>query len=422
MQVDQIRQAFPALRRTRAGRPPIYFDSASMAMKPRPVIESLTRYYELFPSCGGHGRSVHWFGNEVRGEVSKARASLQQLVNARSANEVIFTKNATEAINLVAYSYPFQKADVVLTTDKEHNSNLCPWRKLEAKGRIRHEVVPSNDDNTFNLESLRQRIKAGGVKLVSMVHMSNLDGYTIPAKEVIDLCHAHDVPVMLDAAQSVPHRRIDMQELDVDFLAFSVHKMCGPTGVGVLCGKEESLNKLENFIVGGDTVADTFYNQEPLYLDSPWRFEAGLQDYAGIIAAGAAAEYLMGIGLENISRHEHELNKYVTEQLQRHEDIDIVGPQDARLRGGILTFFIRRLGLGDIGEQFDERANIMLRTGTFCVHSWFNARGINRNITATRVSLYLYNTMAECKVFVETVDEIMYETKSFPRVELGAGD
>jgi cysteine desulfurase/selenocysteine lyase len=272
------------------------------------------------------------------------------------------------------------------------------------------------------LENLRHRIKAGDVRFVSMVHTSNLDGYTIPAKEVIDLCHSYGIPVLLDAAQSVPHRRVDVQELDVDFLAFSVHKMCGPTGVGVLYAKRHLLNKLGSFLVGGDTVADTYYDQDPLYLDAPWRFEAGLQDYAGMIAAGEAAEYLMSVGVGNVSRHQHDLNAYLTEHLQKHEDIEILGPQDASLRGGIVTFFIKRLGIGDIGERLDERANIMVRTGTFCVHSWFNARGINRNITATRASLYLYNTMEECRVFAEALDEIMYETKGFPRSEVRIGD
>ncbi len=422
MDIDQIRQDFAALRRSRAGKPPIYFDNASMAMKPQAVTGALMRYYELFPTAGGDGRSVHWFANELREEVSKARMSLQRLINAQSPDGIIFTKNATESLNLVAHSYPFQQCDVILTTDKEHNSNLCPWRNLEAKGRLRHEVVRSNDDNTFDLETLKKRIRAGGVTLVSMVHTSNLDGYTIPAKEIIELCHAYDIPVVLDAAQSVPHKRIDVQELDVDYLAFSVHKMCGPTGVGVLYGKKESLSRLDNFMVGGGTVADTFYHREPLYLDLPWRFEAGLQNYAGVIAAGAAAEYLMRIGLENISQHDYELNRYVSEHLQRYEDIEVLGPQDARLRGGIITFFIKRLGLGDIGEQLDQRNNIMVRTGTFCVHSWFNARSINRNITATRVSLYLYNTIDECKAFIETLDEIMYETKDFPRVEVMTSD
>jgi cysteine desulfurase/selenocysteine lyase len=418
MDIDQVRKDFPALGRQRGGKPPIYFDNASMAMKPQAVIEAQKRYYELFPSCGGHGRSVHWFANEVEEEVWKARTALQRLINARSPDEIIFTKNTTEALNLVAHSFPLQRDDVVLTTDKEHNSNLCPWRNLEAKGLLRHEIVLSNDDNAFSLENLVDRIATGGVKLVSMVHTSNLDGYSIPAKEIIDLCHGHDIRVMLDGAQSVPHKPIDVQDLDVDFLAFSVHKMCGPTGVGVLYGKKELLDGLDCFIVGGDTVADTFWDQEPLYLDAPWRFEAGLQNYAGIIGAGTAAEYLMHIGLDNISHHEYELNSYLTEYLQGYEDIEIVGPQDARLRGGILTFFVKRLGLGDIGEQLDQRNNVMVRTGTFCVHSWFNAKKINRNLTATRVSLYLSNTLDECRVFLETLNDIMSETKDFPPAKI----
>ncbi|MBU1262621.1 aminotransferase class V-fold PLP-dependent enzyme [bacterium] len=413
MDVTKLREDFPSLKQQRDGKPPIYFDNACLTLKPLKVIEAMDEYYCNFPACGGHGRSDHWFANKVTEKTEEARESIRKLINARSTNEIIFTRNTTEGINLVAKGFKFREGDIVLTTDKEHNSNLCPWRDLAKKGVIKHDVILSNEDNTFNMGHLMEKIDKN-VKLVSMVHTSNLDGYTIPAEEIIQVCHLNGIRVMLDGAQSVPHKGIDVQQLDVDFLAFSLHKMCGPTGMGVLYAKEELLKELEPFIVGGDTVVDTFYGQDPIYLDPPAKFEAGLQNYAGMIGSGAAASYLMDIGADNIVEHELGLNRFLTENLSQYEDIEIIGPGDPKLRGGIVTFFIKRLGLGDIGERLDQDNNIMVRCGTFCVHSWFNGRKINLNLSPVRISLYFYNTLEECEIFLKTFERIMEETKDFP--------
>jgi len=421
--VAKIREDFPALSQTRNGKPPIYFDNACMTLKPNPVIDAMKEYYQEFPACGGHGRSAHWFASKVNERVEEAREIITKLIGAKSVNEIVFTKNTTEGINLVARSFGFKKGDMVLTTDKEHNSNLCPWQFLETKGLIEHDVVPSNQDNTFNLELFEEKLTklTPHVKLVSMCHTSNLDGYATPAKEIIKIAHDYGALVMLDAAQSVPHKPVDVQKLDVDFLAFSIHKMCGPTGVGILYGKENLLKKLEPFIVGGDTVKDTFYDQPPIYLDPPSKFEAGLQDYAGMIGAGAAAKYLMDIGMNNIIQHEIKLNKHLTENLTQHEEIELIGPNDPKLRGGICTFFAKKKGLSAIDTECDKRNNIMLRGGEFCVHSWFNGRRVNRasGIGSIRASLYLYNTLEECEIFVDTIDEILQEYKDMPIVEVG---
>jgi cysteine desulfurase/selenocysteine lyase len=258
------------------------------------------------------------------------------------------------------------------------------------------------------------------VKLVSMVYTSNLDGYTIPAEEIIKVSHAQGAKVMLDGAQSAPHKHIDVQKLDVDFFAFSIHKMCGPTGMGILYGKEELLENLEPFVVGGDTVTDTFYNRYPIYLESPAKFEAGLQNYAGIIGAGVAVEYLRNIGLDNITRHEFELNKYLTENLSPYEELEIIGPKDPELRGGIFTFFAKKKGLSVITGECDKRNNIMLRSGEFCIHSWFNGKGVDRGsgIGIIRASLYFYNTLEECEIFISTIKEILQEFKSLPIIKV----
>jgi len=414
MNITKIRKDFPSLNQKRNGKPPIYFDNACLTLKPFPVIEAMNDYYHNFPGCGGGGRSDHWFADRVNEKVEGVRERIRKFINAKSTNEIIFTRNTTEGINLVAQGFTFKEGDIVLTTDKEHNSNLCPWRNLEAKGIIKHKVVPSNPDNTFNLAVFKEMLNSD-VKLVSMVHTSNLDGYTIPAEEIIKISHKQKAMVMLDGAQSAPHKPIDVQRLDVDFFAFSIHKMCGPTGMGVLYGKEDLLKKLEPFIVGGDTVVDTFYDKEPIYLEPPHKFEAGLQDYAGIIGTGAACNYINNIGYDFIEKQEAVLNEFLTKGLLNYEDIEIIGPLNPKLRGGIVTFLIKRLGMGDISKRLSEKSNIMVRSGTFCVHSWFNARKINKNITSLRVSLYFYNTLDECKIFLKALKEIMDETRDYPK-------
>jgi cysteine desulfurase/selenocysteine lyase len=458
--LERIRRDFPALQQERNGKPMIYFDNACMTLKPTQVITAMNRYYYNFPACGGYGRSAHWFAKRVNNEIYRAREKIMRLINARPCSdsmnlektptmEVVFTKNTTESINLVAKSISFKKDAVVLTTDKEHNSNLCPWKELEKKGIIRHLTVHSNPDNSFNMESFKKILKENNVQLVSMIHTSNIDGYTIPAREIIEISHKHGARVLLDSAQSIPHKVLDVQELDVDFLAFSVHKMCGPSGMGVLYGKEEHLNDKEfgPFMVGGDTVNDTYLDKYPEYLLSPFKFEAGLQNYSGIIGTGAAADYLSGIGMENIEKHEYNLNKFLTDALSDYkEEFDIIGPQDPSQRCGIITLWFKRRDavrlnrerflketghLWDIFGQNDSPPaenlsgidsilngwnNIMVRSGEFCVHSWFNA-GLSKfhkecSIDAkkrqtVRISLYIYNTIEECKLFVETLEKIM---------------
>jgi cysteine desulfurase/selenocysteine lyase len=306
---------------------------------------------------------------------------------------------------LVSHSFPFEKDDVVLTTDREHNSNLAPWHFLEQTKGIKHEVVPSNIDNSFNIEKFKEILSKYNkkVKLVSMCHTGNLDGVTIPAKEIIEIAHDAGARVLLDAAQSAPHMPIDVQKLNVDFLAFSIHKMCGPSGMGILYGKYDLLEKMPPFIAGGDTVEKTTYESSK-FLNPPSRFEGGLQDYAGIIGAGAAAKYLMSIGLEDIKSHEIQLNNYITNELLSYPEIMLIGPKDASKRGGIFSFNIKGLEPHDIAMILDESANIMIRSGMHCVHSWFFSRGIKGS---ARASLYLYNTLEEAKVFVENMREII---------------
>ena len=397
--LEKIRQDFPIFQKQINGKPPVYFDNACMSLKPLPVIEVMNKYYYDYPACAG--RSGHRLGDMVTKKVAEARIKVAEFINAKHVEEIIFTRNTTEGINLIAHSLKLNQGDIVLGTDKEHNSNLIPWQILAKKIGVIHKVVPSKPDNTFDLEKF-ESMMSDKVKLVAMVHTSNLDGVSIPAKEIIKIAHQYGALVLLDAAQSAPHKKIDVIDLDVDFLAFSGHKMLGPTGVGVLYGKKQLLENLEPFLTGGDTVEFSTYTDHK-FLPIPEKFEAGLQDYAGIIGFGEAADYLQKIGYENIAEQEYKLNKYLTEEILKIPKAKIIGPADPKLRGGIISFYIEGVDSHQIAILLDETANIMIRAGQHCVHSWFNAHNIK---ASTRASLYFYNTMAEAEIFVASLNKI----------------
>jgi cysteine desulfurase/selenocysteine lyase len=399
LDVNQIRKDFPVLGKLFNGKPPIYFDNACMTLRPMQVIEAMDDYYENYPACGG--RSIHRFGLKTTKECDEARDELRLLIGAKRKEEIVFTKNTTEAINLVSNSLGLRKGDTVLTTDFEHNSNLVPWLVLSEKIGIKHVPVKSNSDTTFDMSEFEKSLNRS-VKLVSMVHTSNLSGVTTPAQEIIKIAHEHGALVMLDGAQSAAHRRVNVSDLDVDFFAFSVHKMCGPSGIGVLYGKYDELDKLKPFMTGGDTVSDTHYDSYKL-LEPPQRFEAGLQNYAGIIGAGAAAEYLMKIGMREIEQHENKLNDAMTRQLNDLDKLTLIGPRDPKLRGGIFTFSVEGLNPHDMAMILDEVANIMVRSGMYCVHSWCNVHASEGSV---RASLYIYNTLEEVKTFADTVKQV----------------
>jgi cysteine desulfurase/selenocysteine lyase len=403
MDVDKIRADIPALQQKLAGKPVIYFDNACMSLRPRQVVEAMDEYYYKYPGCSG--RSIHKFGTMVTDKYEAARARMAKFVGAKDEKEIIFTRNTTEGINIMAQSFGLQKGDAVITSDREHNSNLLPWQVLAKRAGVEHSIVYSNEaDGTFDLGEFERRVKTLGVrlKLVSVVHTSNLDGYTLPVKEIIEIAHAAGAKVLLDGAQSVPHRRVDVRKLDADFLAFSGHKMMGPSGIGVLYGKFDELERMQPFLVGGDTVQDATYDT-CIFLHPPEKFEAGLQNYAGAIGLAAAADYLDKHGLDECEKHETELNRIMTDGISGIRGLTILGPQDSKLRGGVLSFNIKGMFPHDIAIMLDDAANIMIRSGAHCVHSWFNAHVIRGS---ARASLYLYNTKDEAATFVEKLKEI----------------
>ncbi len=397
MDVSRIRKDFPVLQQKLKGRPLIYFDNACMALKPRQVIEKQNEYYEKYSACAG--RSVHSLSRRVEELCQETRKKVSRFLGAKKSEEIVFTKNTTEGINLLARSLDLKKGDKVLTSDREHNSNHIPWLLLRERG-IEHDVVESNPDNTFDPELFQDKLDKN-VKVVSIVHTSNLDGYTLPVKEIASIAHDNGSLVIVDGAQSAPHQEIDVRKLGADFFACSGHKMCGPTGTGILYGRSELLENLKPFMVGGETVINSEYTDFKLE-KVPERFEAGLQNYGGIIGLGAAVDYLKKTGPSSIAKHEHELNKTITEGLKEIPDLFIIGPPDPKLRGGVVSFYMKGLEAHDIAIILDDTSNIMVRSGMFCVHSWFNYREVPGSV---RASLYLYNTKEEAQVFVEKVKE-----------------
>jgi len=441
LELKKIRADFPALDNRKSDKPPVYFDNACTSLVPRQVIEAIIRYYQEFPACGG-GRSRYWFAKEVNDRIEGnpekgikgSRQVIKDFINARSEKEIIFTSNASHAINIVALGFRFKPGDSVLLTDVEHNSNLIPWLRLQKKNGIKVDHVNSTAEGLFDLDLFKQKMRNNNVRLVSMAFTSNLTGYTIPAKEIIDIAHRYGAKVLLDGAQTVPHKAVDVQSLDVDYLAFSVHKMCGPRGVGVLYGKQELLGRniqeidepyiVEPVMLGGGTILDSNYDSYSL-LTSPERFELGLQNYSGQIATAEAANYLLSIGMNRIEEHEIELNQFLTDELKNaYGDTGwfrILGPQDAAKRGGILTFEVKRPNAVRISEELDDLNNIMIRDGVFCVHSYLNylfGKGWTRpkkpseHRMTYRVSLYFYNTQEECRTFLESLKQI-FEERSY---------
>lgn len=398
--ITKVRQDFPLLADANENKKIIYFDNACQSLRPQQVIDSITEYYREYPACGG--RSMHRLASKVTRKCDEARGIIANFIGAKKKEEIIFTRNTTEGINLVANSLGLKKGDVVITTDKEHNSNLIPWQVLKEKIGIVHKIVPSDTEGFLDMEEY-QKMLIEGATLVSMGYTSNLDGVSIPVEEVIALAHQIGVKVMLDGAQAVPHKKINVAKLDIDFLVFSGHKMLGPSGTGVLYGKHLLLDKLEPFLVGGDTVESSTYDSHT-YLPVPEKFEAGLQDYAGIIGLGEAVKYLTNIGFDTIQKQEQEINTYVTNEMLKNPRIKILGPKDPALRGGIISFTVDNADVHQVALMLDSSSNIMVRSGQHCVHSWFNARNIKGSV---RASFYFYNTMEEAEHFIKSIDKVL---------------
>ncbi len=401
MDIERIRKEFPILN-VGAKQRPIYFDNACTSLKPQSVIDATVAYYRDTPVCGG--RSVHRLGEAVSGQVEAARRRVAAFVGARVSQEIVFTKSATEAINIVANGLGLSRGDVVLTTDKEHNSNWIPWLQLRKRLGVNVVAVASAADGSFDERAYEKAVKTAGAKLrlVSMVHVSNADGAQIPAKQVADIAHEQDALLLLDCAQSIPHQPVDVRLLGADFVAASAHKMLGPSGLGFLWGTTEALDGLDPLIYGGGAV-NTVKGESFEMHDVPMRFEAGLQNYAALAAFPAALEFLDKVGRDWIQSRDRMLNAHATKRLSEIDGVTLYGPSAAN-RGSILPFNVDGLGPHDVALYLDQAKNVAVRSGAHCVTSYFARRGIDGWV---RASFYFYNRKEEIDDFANAVEQLV---------------
>ena len=396
---DDVRADFPILNQQVNEKPLIYFDSAASSHKPIAVLEELQRYY-LTDHSNVH-RGAHTLSGRATDSYEAAREKVTAFVNAASFKEIIFTRNATEAINLVAYSWgmtELKAGDEIILTTMEHHSNLVPWHIVAERTGAVLKHVRVTDEGEFDLEHFKTLL-SDKTKLVSVVHVSNTLGTITPAKDVIELAHQQGAKVLLDACQSVPHMPIDVQDLDCDWLVASGHKMCGPTGIGFLYGKLALLRSMPPFLGGGSMIKDVFLDHST-YADLPERFEAGTPAIAEAIALGAAVDYLNKIGMDRIHAYEQELTAYLFRQLNAIPEVTIYGPQpkaDGSGRASLAAFTVKDLHPNDLATLLDQ-SGIAIRTGHHCTQPLHRELGISGT---ARASLYIYNTRGEIDTFVQ---------------------
>jgi cysteine desulfurase/selenocysteine lyase len=408
----KIRSDFPALERIIKGRPVVYLDSACMALKPRQVINAMNEYYEQYPACGG--RSIHSFGEEASNAYTAARGKIASFLNAAEEKECIWTRNATESLNIVASSIKLPRRSKIITTSLEHHSGSLPFVERARRDNLDIEIVKAQSDGTFDMEQWKNAIDSN-TSLVSIVHSSNVTGTIAPMKEIVEIAHDRGALVMSDDAQYAPHHPLDVQELDVDFSAISVHKMCGPTGMGVLYGKSEHLESMNMCFYGGDTVSDVRFENGvilPEYLPPPEKFEAGLQNYAGAIGAGAAAEYLQAIGMHEIEKHERSLLEVVLKRLCDMKHIRILGTDDITIKTGLVTFLVDTVpSAHDVATFLNDEFNVMVRSGWHCVGPFHYQMGIDPKKGTARASFYLYNNRADVDTFLSGLEALIEASK-----------
>ncbi len=401
LDVQAVRSEFPILSREYSpGVPVIYLDSAATAQKPRSVIDAMSSYYEL--NNANIHRGIHRLAEEATEAYESSRQRVANFINAGSPREVIFTRNATEAINLVSYSWGranLKQGDVVILTEMEHHSNLVPWQQLAAESDLRLEFIPVTDDGLLNLSEYQKLLELEP-KLVGFTHMSNMLGTINPVAEMTRLAHQAGALVIVDGAQSVPHLPVDVRELNVDFLAFSAHKMCGPTGIGGLYGKEELLEKMPPFLGGGDMIKRV-YLRDFLPNALPHKFEAGTPAIAEGIGFGAAIEFLESVGMDKIHQHEQHLASYALERLEEVPGIRVYGPK-AEHKGGVMSFTFDGIHPHDVAQILDTKG-IAVRAGHHCtmpLHEKFSLPA------TTRASFYLYTLEEEIDQLIEGLYEV----------------
>lgn len=396
LDIEAIRRDFPILHRTVHGKPLVYLDNAATTQKPQAVIDALVEYYERY-NANIH-RGLHALAEEATARYEESRAKAAHFVNAPETESIIFTRNATEAINLVAHSWGrkhLRAGDEIVLTVMEHHSNLVPWQMLAREKGVVLRFVDIDEQGRLLMDDF-DRLVGGKTKLVALVHASNVLGTINPLREIAKVAHERGALVLADAAQSVPHMPVDVQELDVDFLAFSSHKMMGPTGVGILYTRRSVLEEMDPFLGGGEMIRKVTL-EESTWNALPWRFEAGTPNIADVIALGAAIDYLEGLGMEAVRAHEVDLVRYALERLGAIPDLTLYGPRDPEGRGGVVAFNCDDIHPHDIGTALDS-FGIAIRAGHHCAQPLMQRLGL---VATARASFYVYNTREEIDALAE---------------------
>lgn len=396
LDVNAIRDDFPILQREVYGKPLVYLDNAATSQKPRQVIDALVRYYETY-NANIH-RAVHALGEEATAAYEEARKKVARFIGAPSAESVVFTRNVTEAINLVAYSWGranVGEGDEIILTQMEHHSNLIPWQLLAAEKGAAIRYIEITPEGTLDLDGLNG-LFSPRTKLLAMPHVSNALGTINPVAEIVSEASRRGVTTLIDGAQAAPHIPVDVQAVGADFYGLTGHKMLGPTGVGVLYARKELLEEMGPFLAGGEMIRKVTLDGAT-WNDLPWKFEAGTPNIADVIAFGSAIDYLEALGMENVRRHEIEVITYALERLRAMEDVTLYGPEDPDRRAGVASFNFGDLHPHDVGTILD-RHGVAIRAGHHCTQPLMRCLGVTGT---ARASFYIYNTREEVDVLIE---------------------
>lgn len=397
--IEKIREDFPILSRTVYNKPLVYLDNGATTQKPRCVVESITdEYYSV--NANVH-RGVHFLSQQATNLHEASRETVRRFINARSTSEIVFTRGTTESINLVAATFAdsqMKEGDEVIVSVMEHHSNIVSWQLQAARKGIVLKVIPMNDRGELLIDEY-EKLFSSRTRIVSVAHVSNVLGTVNPVKEIIKIAHAHGVPVLVDGAQSIPHLPVDVQDLDADFFVFSGHKVYGPTGIGVLYGKENWLDRLPPYQGGGEMIKNVSF-EKTTFNELPFKFEAGTPDYIGSTALAKALDYVSAIGMDEITAYEHELTDYAIARMKEIEGMRIFG--EAEQRGGVISFLVGNIHHLDMGTLLD-RLGIAVRTGHHCAEPLMRRLGIEGTV---RASFGLYNTKAEVDALVAGIARV----------------
>lgn len=398
--IYQIRKDFPILSREVYGKPLVYLDNSATTQKPRIVVDAIANEY--YSENANVHRGVHFLSQQATELHESARAKIAKFLNASSPSEIVFTRGATEGLNLVASSFSeafLKEGDEVIISAMEHHSNIVPWQLLEMRKGIKIKVIPITEDGELRVDEY-EKLFDERTKLVSVTHVSNVLGTVNPVKELATIAHSHNVPILIDGAQSVPHIKVDVRGMDCDFYAFSGHKIYGPTGIGALYGKAEWLEKLPPYQGGGEMIKNVHFGHTE-YEDAPLKFEAGTPDYVGSHSLATAIDYVESLGLDNIAAHEHELLEYATKRLESIPGMRIFGK--AKNKSAVISFVVGNIHPLDLGTLLD-RLGIAIRTGHHCAQPLVESLGVQ---SVARASFGLYNTLKEVDALFNGIERVM---------------